>query len=900
VAESREAELAELAAALETLTQRYPDPVLLISAEGIVLAASHALFEQSGLPRERFIGSHFAQWSVPEERSHIAQEFEAALRGEMRRFRTRARDGTAASRAEITYSPVLRDDEVIAVLVGAFPLDEIEARERARTEADELLRIAGELASFGAFSLDRATQSVHFTTQALRVLGFEGDAQITIEQALQTFAPANGAEILEAIGACFEHGTPISFQSEILNGEGRRQFVRVVGEAVRDAEGGAVIAARGAIWDITASVEAFEREAALRTRLDETLDSIEDGFLFLDRSWRMIYANAQVERLIERPFAEIEGRSLWGTFPELADSELEVAYQRAARDQVRTTVRTPRADLGKWFDVTAYPTTTGIALYIRDVTEDELARQKITLAQRRIAEQAELIDAVRDAIIVRGLDGVVRYWNHAAETLYGVSSDEAIGQQIRELMTFDIDLYDEVTLRDGYCAEEVPHTTRDGRSLIVDCRWQLLRGPDGEPDAIMSIDTDVTQWRREENLRARATRMESLGTFAGGIAHDLNNVLTPILMSIQLLEASEQDEGRRELLATMESAARRGADMVRQVLSFARGVDGRRERVAIERLLDETRRFATEVLPASIDLTVVLDDDVPDTMGDSTQLVQVLSNLVTNARDAMPQGGRLQISASTLLLEDALSAESFRLQPGRYAVIDVTDTGHGMRPDVVEKIFEPFYTTKAVGKGTGLGLASSLAIMRGHGGTLRVYSEQGRGTRFSMLLPIVEGGERAARSHSLPERRLPRGHGELVLVVDDDATIRMIAARTLENYGYRTETAADGREAIACVERLEGAVDLVLTDMMMPVMDGAALTAHLEDHFPDLPIIAASGLTSAGGASRSAGMGVAAFLPKPYTTSLLLTTLRDVLDGSGRPVHDGQAETDETSGGDAA
>lgn len=869
--EAARGELAALASALEQLAAEHPDPLFLVGDDGVIVGANSALFRSGVLERERFIGSHFAQWATPEERSLVVREFEAALRGETRRFRTLGR--TRAARSEVTYCPVRVDGRVAGVLASAVGLVGVEERERAQAESDRLLRIAGELASFGAFSLQRATQSVHFTPQALSVLGFAGAEDITIEQAIETFSPANTAEILASIAACFEHGTPLRFQSEIRNGEGARQIVRVVGEAV-------------------------EREAGLQARLDDTLDSIEDGFLFLDAEWRMVYGNARMDLWTGRPFAELEGRSLWEAFPELADSELEVAYQRAAREKVRTTVRVLNDELGRWFDVTAYPAATGIALYIRDVTEDEFARQKIALAQRRIAEQAELIDAVRDAIIVRGIDGVVRYWNRAAETLYGVSAEDAIGQQIRDLMTFDIDRYDAVTLRDGYCAEEVPHTTLDGRSLIVDCRWQLLRDGDGAPDAIISVDTDVTQWRREENLRARANRMESLGTFAGGIAHDLNNVLTPILMSIQLLEASEQDDGRRELLATMESAAKRGADMVRQVLSFARGVDGRRERVAIADLLEETRRFATEMLPSSVRFDVSIDDDVPDTMGDATQLLQVLTNLVTNARDAMPRGGSLTVVASTLLLEDSLSAESFRLEPGRYVLIDVTDTGHGMSAEVAEKIFEPFFTTKSVGKGTGLGLASSLAIVRGHGGTLRVYSELDRGTRFSMLLPVVEGDEPAPRQHNVPSRQLPRGRGETVLVVDDDEMIRSIAARTLENYGYRTATAGDGREAIAIVEERDGAIDLVLTDMMMPVMDGAATTAYLEEHYPEIPVIAASGLTSAGGAARSAGMGVAAFLPKPYTTSLLLTTLRDVLDEPQELDHDGGTEPDARDGCD--
>lgn len=884
-------EVERLARALEKLTDAYVDPLFLIDADGVIRGANRALSARGSIPHETFVGSRFDLWAVPDDRCVLIAEFEKALQGETRRFRTEGSSRNDSSRAEITYSPVTVDGEVVAVLGYAFPIAAVEERERHQREADDLLRIAGALASFGAWSVDRATQELRLTPEAGRVLGFEGAKPISLADAIELFEAVNGDEIAAAIEACFEHGTPVDFQSEITRLDGRRTFVRVMGEAIQVAPGDSIRTVHGAIWDVTEAVEAQEREAVLQQRLDVTLDSIEDGLMFLDSSWRITYANTQVERLIRRPLAGVVGRSVWECFPELADSELELAYQRTAREKVRTTVRTYDVPNDAWFDVTAYPTATGIALYIRDVSSDELTRQSMHEAQRRVTEQAALIDAARDAIIVRTLDEVILYWNPAAEALYGYKAEEVLGKRVRDVISIDVDDFERCTalaLTDGHWSEERPVVTHDGRSLIIDIRWQVLYDPEGKPDRIFSVDTDVTEWRKQENLRARATRMESLGTFAGGIAHDLNNVLTPVLMSIQLLENGETDSSRLELLRTMEAAAKRGADMIQQVLSFARGVDGRRERISIDELLEEVRRFATDSLPADIAFSVELDDDVPDTMGDSTQLIQVLTNLVANARDAMPEGGSLEVSASTLLLEDDFSAELFRLDPGRYVVVDVVDTGHGMTPEVQEKIFEPFYTTKSVGKGTGLGLASSLTIVRSHGGTIRVYSEPGEGTRFSVVLPVVVGEPRGPRSGVLPTRQLPHGDGELILIVDDDETITLIASRTLENYGYRTVTAENGRVAIGLIERDDTDVALVLTDMMMPVMDGAATTAYLEEHHPEIPVVAASGLTSAGGASRSAGMGIAAFLPKPYTTSLLLTTLREVLDASARRGHHGE------------
>jgi two-component system, cell cycle sensor histidine kinase and response regulator CckA len=500
--------------------------------------------------------------------------------------------------------------------------------------------------------------------------------------------------------------------------------------------------------------------------------------------------------------------------------------------------------------------------------------------ESRLAEQAALIDAARDAIIVRDLDGTVRLWNRAASELFGVAAEDAIGRRLTDVVHVDrAELDDAVrlTIRDGYWAEELPYTTLDGRDLIVDSRWQTLHDSSGNPDRILSVDTDVTEWRHEEDQRTRAKRMESLGAFAGGIAHDLNNVLTPILMSTQLLKSTETDERALELLSTMEAAARRGADMIRQVLSFVRGVEGRRERVSVPALLEETRRYGLSVLSDSITFGVDVDATAPDVIGDDTQLIQVLTNLIANARDAMPSGGQLRMTASALDVSDDLAAYAFGVAPGRYAVIEVLDSGHGMAPLILESIFEPFFTTKEAGKGTGLGLASSLTIVRSHGGTIRVYSEPDQGTRFSVLLPAAPAADVAAPRGDQIAAPEPRGSGERVLVVDDDAAIRLITTRTLESFGYVVVTAESGDTALPIAESADNRIDLVITDMMMPGGSGAELTQRLRQINPGIPVIVTSGLASVTDAARGGADGMTGFLSKPFTTSLLLTTVHTAL-----------------------
>ncbi len=498
-------------------------------------------------------------------------------------------------------------------------------------------------------------------------------------------------------------------------------------------------------------------------------------------------------------------------------------------------------------------------------------------ANERLREQASLLDKAQDAIIVTGLDRRVTYWNRSAERLYGWTAAEARGRAITELFYADgdadeADLAYEAAVRAGEWTGELRPVNKAGRAVIVESRFTLVRDAQGRPRSVLSINTDVSERRQLEQQFYRAQRMESIGTLAGGIAHDLNNVLHPIMMAIELLKERVTDPGDREVLATIGTSAARGAEMVRQVLSFARGLEGRRIEVDPGELLAEVARIARDTLPRTIDIRTTVEPGLPPLLGDPTQFHQVLLNLCVNARDAMPAGGQLSISAKLARVDSAADLE---LPPGHYVKLEVQDTGAGIPVAIAEKIFEPFFTTKEQGKGTGLGLSTSLAIVKSHGGQIRAVCDSGRGARFDIYLPISSGASGDALIGAAPAR--PMGQGQTVLVVDDEAAIRTIAQRTLESAGYKVLLAGDGAEAVTIFSANHQRIAAVMLDMTMPVLAGVPTIEAMARIDPSVPIIAVSGISANEQPARDASPQVRMFLPKPFTTDTFLKALQQVL-----------------------
>jgi PAS domain S-box-containing protein len=514
----------------------------------------------------------------------------------------------------------------------------------------------------------------------------------------------------------------------------------------------------------------------------------------------------------------------------------------------------------------------GILGTYEDITERKRAEE-------RIREQAAMLDAANDAIYVRALlDHKVTYWNDAAERLHGWTRAEALGRKITELGGVDHEAFEAahaVLLEQGSWTGELKWLSKAGKEFIVFCRWTVLPDEQGRPKKILAINTDITENKKFEAQYLRAQRIEGIGALAGGIAHDLNNILQPILMIAPLLRETTSDPESREMLDTVENCAQRGADIIKQLLTFARGEPSARVPLPVRYLLGEMNKLIQETFPKNIQLHVNVPQNLWQVLGDATQIHQALMNLCVNARDAMSYGGTLTLAAENLTLDEAFAAMMSGAKPGPYVCVSVTDTGMGIPPENLDRIFDPFFTTKEIGKGTGLGLATVLGIARGHGGFVRVNSQTGKGTTFELYLPASLETKAAA----LPERETlpPRAGGELILLVDDEAAVRGVVQHALEKHGYRVVPAAEGAEAMGLFARHRAEIRAVLTDMMMPEMDGPSLVRALRHLEPQLPILGMTGVGEKADIKGLETLDLLVLLTKPFNSVTLLGVLHQAL-----------------------
>jgi PAS domain S-box-containing protein len=624
-------------------------------------------------------------------------------------------------------------------------------------------------------------------------------------------------------------------------------------------------------------------------RMAGIIESAMDAIVTVDSSQRIILFNSAAEKMFGYSSEEALGQPLERIIPPRFRRDHQQHIEEFGQTKV---TKRSMGSLGAVYGLRAngeeFPIEASISqmesggqklftVILRDITERRRAEEKLI-------EQAALLNQAHDAILVRGLDNRILFWNQGAEHIFGWTAEEAIGRDVKELVyRANLSQFDEAkraVIKDGEWAGELNQVTKEGKQVITECRWTLVRDADGQPKSILAINTDITERKRLEAQFLRAQRLESIGTLASGIAHDLNNILSPITMGVQLLQMKPADEGSRRTLEVIRQGAERGGDLIKQVLSFARGAEGVKTTLQPRHLIKEIIKVLDETFPKNLTIKHSLPPDLATVSGDPTQLHQVLMNLCLNARDAMPLGGTLAITAENVAFDEHYARMNPEAKPGPYVFITVADTGTGIPSEILDRIFDPFFTTKEQGKGTGLGLSTVQAIVKGHGGFINVYSEPGRGTQFRIYLPALASAQAAQAAVALSN--LPSGHGETILVVDDEASVREIARMALETFGYRVLVASEGTEAVALYAAHKDEISAVLTDMMMPLMDGPATIRALQKISPQVRIVASSGLSEGDRAAEAAELGVKTFLPKPYTAERLLMTLDGVLGGPMR------------------
>ena len=506
----------------------------------------------------------------------------------------------------------------------------------------------------------------------------------------------------------------------------------------------------------------------------------------------------------------------------------------------------------------------------RDITER-------TRAEARIREQAALLDQARDAILVRDLEDNILYWNRGAERLYGWTAAEAVGRNAGDLFarTQSDDRYEarRIVLEKGEWAGEMQHVAKDGRALIVESRRTLLRDATDCPTAVLIINTDVTEKKKLETQLHHAQRLEAIGVLASGVAHDFNNLLTVICgYSEMLLGRMRLDDPARGFLSEVHKAGESATTLTRQLLAFGRKQVLSPQVLNLNGLVKETEKIMRRLIGADIELTSVLDSGLGCVMVDAGQIDRVLINLVVNARDAMPTGGRVVISTQNIEIHPEPARQRMGLEPGPYVLLTVTDSGCGMDEATKARIFEPFFTTKEVGKGTGLGLAMVHGIVAQSGGHIDVDSAPNQGTSFRIFLPRVDA---TAGGAVVPPAA--RGGSETVLLVEDDVGVRELCRLALRSVGYTVLEAADGEQALQMIASHVLPLHLLITDVVMPRMGGCALAERLTRDRPELKVLYISGYSDDAVARHGVTPSRTSFLQKPFAPGTLARTVRELL-----------------------
>jgi PAS domain S-box-containing protein len=777
----------------------------------------------------------------------------------------------------------LEERMTIRMAEAAFLAERVEIMKLDRVSVDTALAVSQQGISdfmqnalIGIHWVDKDGMVVWANHAELEMLGYESEEYIG--RSLHDFHVDQSAAGC-AFGKLLNDEPVIGFEAQMIRKDGSICDVSIDSNAL--FKDGKFIHARCFTRDISQQKQA---EAALRQN-ERKFRAIFDGAfgfiglltvdgIVLEANQTAIIAMGAAANIIGQLFVN----TIWWTHSPALQLTLQAAIDRAATGEiVRFESNHHLADGSHIivdFSISPIFDETGKVVMLipegRDITE-------LKAGEQQIREQIAMLDVATDAIIVRNLvDFTIEFWNDGAERIYGWEAAEVIRLKTTiEIFQKDpsqVDMSPLAVLRQrGVWQGELRKFTKAGKEVIVESRCSLVRDKAGNPRAILSVETDITAKKLLEQQFFRVQRLESLGTLASGIAHDLNNILTPILGAAQLLPLTlpALNTRNQRLLNMLIDSSKRGSSLVKQILTFARGLDGKPTMLQVRHIIAEIISVARQTFPKSIEIILDLDsEDLWMVCVDATQIHQVLMNLFVNARDAMPDGGSITAIARNVMLDESYVTLHPQVSVGAYITMTIEDTGMGMDRTTIDRIFDSFFTTKELG--TGLGLSTVMGIVKAHGGFINVQSTPAQGSSFQIYLPAVK-----ARLE-VPLATAPEsfdGKGKLVLVVDDEAAIREITRDSLEIYNYHTMLASDGVEALTLYAQNWHRIGVVMVDMMMPQLDTPSVIQALQKINPTVKIIVMSGSILNEGIVEQ--YQLSAFLTKPFTPIEMMHALAD-------------------------
>ena len=844
-----------------------------------VLACNPAFARMLGRTVDDIIGADIPSLYVPEDRDLVARCMAEADRTGHVHYEARMlrADGSLCTVQMDTVS-VAGTDACPQYRIATA--QDITERKRIEVELDQSrkrLEFALQASHTGAWSLNLQDHTAARTLEHARIFGHPDAAgEWTLETFFDHVVPEDRNRVRQHIEHNIAAQTDWYIECRIRRLDGEVRWVFVAGGFEREAAG-LLVHASGTIQDITerkqAELQLQKQEAALRGILNATKESV---FLF-DPNGVLLIANETAAWRYGKTLSQIIGRNFTEFMPPQTAQSRAVRFQEAIRSTQPIEFEDERA--GILFRHSLYPisdasgTTTGVVCYSRDITEQKRAEAEIRRLAMAVEQAAEIF-------LITDTQGVIQYVNPAFERITGYSRQESIGRTPRLLRSGKHDerfykvLWDTVQRGDVWSGH-ITNRRKDGTLYEEDAVISPVRDAAGIITNFVAVKRDVTHEQHLEQQVRQSQKLEAIGQLAGGVAHDFNNIIQAILGYCELLlDNMPGNDVQRARVDEIRQSSMRAAALTRQLLAFSRQEAIKPVVLDVNSVVENIQKMLRRLIGEDVRIVLKLASRLPKTKADAGQIDQVIMNLVVNARDAMPQGGQLTLETSAVTISASQVTSLPEAHPGDFVCLAISDTGVGIPPALLSRIFEPFFSTKGPGRGTGLGLSVVFGIVQQHQGWISVASQEGQGTTFKVFLPATD----APASETAPDKAVPlRGHGERILLVEDEAPVRALSARLLTSNGYSVTTAASAAEAQAVFDKTEPRFDIVFSDVVLPDLNGIELVERLQRQQPGLLVLLCSGYTDERSRWHAIEEKKYRLMQKPYFSSELLHALRDLL-----------------------